>query len=420
MTDEKDDRPARMTNPVGENGLRQTISVLGSTGSIGKSTLDVVSRHPDRFEIYALSAYSRVDELFAQCIAHRAKHAVLGSEQSADQFQIKCRAHGLDIRVHHGPTALDDIASAEAVDTVVAAIVGAAGLMSTLAAAKSGKRLLLANKESLVMSGQLLMQAAKASGALIMPVDSEHNAIFQSLPVANGRVNTAGIVKILLTASGGPLRLCTVDELAVVTPQQALKHPNWSMGPKISIDSATMMNKGLEVIEACQLFDVNVDDIEVVVHPESMIHSMVSYADGSVIAQMGRPDMRTPIAHGLAWPERIDSGVQPLNFFEVAGLHFELPDVERFPLLGLAYEAQRLGGTAPAVLNAANEVAVAAFLDGRVAFLQLAEIVERTLSCAKISPAGDLSTIIEADKHAREQAEHLVLACAQTSTTIVT
>ena len=390
----------------------RAIAVLGSTGSIGKSTLDVISRHPDRYTIFALTAHSRVKELFEQCLAFRPAHAVLGSDKAAQQLRALCREHDLDIEVHHGPDALSQVASDGAVDTVVAAIVGAAGLLSTLAAAQAGKRLLLANKEALVMSGQLLMQSAKASGALIMPVDSEHNAIFQSLPATKEGVSTAGIEKILLTASGGPLRNLTWEELAVVTPQQALKHPNWSMGPKISIDSATMMNKGLEVIEACQLFDVNVDDVQVVVHPESIIHSMVSYADGSVIAQMGLPDMRTPIAHALAWPERISSGVQPLNLFEVTGLHFEQPDIVRFPLLRLAFEAQREGGTAPAILNAANEVAVDAFLNGRVAFLQLCELVEKTLECSKISPASDLSTIIGADSLARKTTQRLIAQSA--------
>lgn len=258
------------------------------------------------------------------------------------------------------------------------------------------------------MSGQLLMTAARDANALILPVDSEHNAIFQSLPSSQNGVNTVGIEKILLTASGGPLRNCTLEELSVVTPQQALKHPNWSMGPKISIDSATMMNKGLEVIEACQLFDVEVDRIEVVVHPQSIIHSMVSYVDGSVLAQMGLPDMRTPIAHCLAWPERISSGVAPLDFFKVSQLHFEQPDMKRFPLLRMAFEAQREGGTAPAILNAANEVAVEAFLAGRVAFLQLSQIVEKTLTALKISPASDLSTIIEADSNARATANLLI------------
>lgn len=390
----------------------RAIAVLGSTGSIGKSTLDVIARHPDRYRVHALTAHSSVEALFEQCQQFRPVHAVLGSADAASQLEKLCRRESLNVQVHYGAQALNAVASDDAVDTVVAAIVGAAGLLSTLAAAESGKRLLLANKEALVMSGQLLMGAAKASGALIMPVDSEHNAIFQSLPATKTGVCTDGIVKILLTASGGPLRNLTMEELAVVSPQQALKHPNWSMGPKISIDSATMMNKGLEVIEACQLFAVDVDDIQVVVHPESIIHSMVSYADGSVIAQMGRPDMRTPIAHALAWPERIDSGVEALDLFKVSGLHFEEPDTTRFPLLRLAFEAQRAGGTAPTILNAANEVAVDAFLKGDVAFLQLSELVEKTLTCLKIAPANDLSTIIEADSIARGTTQRLIAQAA--------
>ncbi|MFK7856579.1 MAG: 1-deoxy-D-xylulose-5-phosphate reductoisomerase [Granulosicoccus sp.] len=388
------------------------VAVLGSTGSVGKSTLDVVARHPDRYRVQALSAHSKVDELFEQCKRFRPQMAVIGTEESADRLQVLCKESGLNIQVFFGEDALDTIASHKDVDTVVAAIVGAAGLMSTLAAAQAGKRILLANKEALVMSGQLLMNAARDANALIMPVDSEHNAIFQSLPSTSEGVNTAGIVKILLTASGGPLRHCTVEELSVVSPQQALKHPNWSMGPKISIDSATLMNKGLEVIEACHLFDVSIDSIEVVVHPESLIHSMVSYRDGSVIAQMGLPDMRTPIAHALAWPERIDAGVGSLDFLKIPGLHFEAPDIHRFPLLGLAYDAMREGGTAPAILNAANEVAVQGFLSGDVAFLQLADVVEQTLSTSKISPASDLSTIIEADQAAREIAHSLISTSA--------
>ena len=390
----------------------QRIALLGSTGSIGKSTLDVVARHPERYAIQALSAHTSVDALFMQCQRFHPATAVVGTEEAADKLQGLCANAGLNVSVRHGAKALEQIAEHTDTDIVVAAIVGAAGLLSTLAAAHAGKRLLLANKESLVMSGELLMDAARESGALIMPVDSEHNAIFQSLPAHETGVNTSGINKILLTASGGPLRLLSQKELSVVTPQQALKHPNWSMGPKISIDSATLMNKGLEVIEACQLFDVSADDIEVVVHPESIIHSMVSYADGSVIAQMGRPDMRTPIAHALAWPHRISSGVAPLDFMEITGLHFEAPDMKRFPLLRLAFEALRTGGTAPAVLNAANEVAVDAFLRENVAFLQLAEVVEKTLERAKISPASDLSTIIGADEDARDIARELVRSCA--------
>lgn len=388
------------------------IAVLGSTGSVGKSTLDVIARHPDRYRVQALTAHSKVDELFEQCKCFQPQMAVIGTDEAADRLQALCKQSGLDTQVFCGPDALDTVASHDDVDTVVAAIVGAAGLMSTLAAARAGKRILLANKEALVMSGQLLMKAARDASALIMPVDSEHNAIFQSLPSTPEGVNTAGIVKILLTASGGPLRNCTVEELSVVSPQQALKHPNWSMGPKISIDSATLMNKGLEVIEACHLFNVDIDSIEVVVHPESLIHSMVSYRDGSVIAQMGLPDMRTPIAHALAWPERIDAGVGSLDFLKIPGLHFEAPDIHRFPLLGLAYDAMREGGTAPAILNAANEVAVQGFLCGDVAFLQLANIVEQTLSTSKISPASDLSTIIEADQTARDIARSLISTSA--------
>ncbi len=386
----------------------RSICVLGSTGSIGKSTLDVISRHPDRYSVFALSAFSKIDELFDQCVQFQPQYVVAGTEEGAEKLRKKCQQQALSVNVSCGAQALDTIAADPRADTVVAAIVGAAGLMSTLAAARAGKRLLLANKESLVMSGSLLMQAANEAGALIMPVDSEHNAIFQSLPATQTGVSTAGIEKILLTASGGPLRQCTVEQLRVVSPQQALKHPNWSMGPKISIDSATMMNKGLEVIEACQLFAVDVDDIEVIVHPESIVHSMVRYRDGSVIAQMGQPDMRTPIAHALAWPMRIDSGVSALDFFKVSALHFEKPDVVRFPLLRLAYESQRMGGTAPAVLNAANEIAVEAFLSERVAFLQLFKIVEQTLEQSKISPASDLRTIIDADNNARDIARRLV------------
>ena len=390
----------------------QAVTLLGSTGSIGHSALDVIARHPERFSVYALSANTNVDDLFQQVRTYQPQHAVMVDEAAAAELHKRCREAGLEVVVAHGDEALAQIASDADVDVVVAAIVGAAGLLPTLAAASAGKRLLLANKESLVMSGEILMQAASDAGALMMPVDSEHNAIFQSLPVQleSGKavVDRSGIVKILLTASGGPLRTCTLSELSVVSPQQALKHPNWSMGPKISIDSATLMNKGLEVIEACHLFDVDVDDIDVVVHPQSIIHSMVSYRDGSVLAQMGRPDMRTPIAHALAWPDRIDAGVQPLDFSQMAKLEFEAPDTERFPALRLAFEAQRTGGTAPAILNAANEVAVAAFLDGSVAFLQLIQVVEETLSRAKISPAADLPTIIDADTEARQIARQLI------------
>ena len=380
----------------------QTISILGSTGSIGTSTLAVLDHHPDDYSVYALAAHSRHQEMFEQCLKYKPKVAVLINENAAEQLQKALEGTDCQTRVECGEQAVIDVAEALEVDTVVAAIVGAAGLRSTLAAAAAGKRLLLANKESLVMSGDLLMNSANSSGSLIMPVDSEHNAIFQSLPQDETGVNLSGVKKILLTASGGPFRNWTKDELSVVTPQQALKHPNWSMGPKVTIDSSTLMNKGLEFIEACHLFSVGADDIEVVVHPQSVVHSMVSYSDGSVIAQLGRPDMRTPIAHALSWPQRIHSGVEPLNFLEMANLSFEAPDLERFPCLRLAIEAQRVGGTAPTVLNAANEVCVEAFLNDSVAFLQLPKVIEHTLSCAIIAPASDLPTIINADENARQ------------------
>lgn len=379
----------------------QSVAILGSTGSIGTNTLDVIGRHPSRYSIHTLSANTNVDELFVQCKRFNPVYAVMQSEAAAETLQRRLKADGLDVEVLQGEAALCDCVSHADVDTVVAAIVGAAGLVPTLAAAQSGKRLVLANKEALVMSGQLLMQAADASGALIMPTDSEHNAIFQCLADHSLSKSDAGIEKIVLTGSGGPLRNCSIDELRVVTPQQALKHPNWNMGPKISIDSASLMNKGLEVIEACILFSVGLEDIEVLIHPQSVVHSMVRYCDGSVLAQLGRPDMRTPIAHALAWPNRIDSGVQPLDFTDMAALEFSEPDTTRFPCLRLAFEAYRAGGTAPTVLNAANEVAVDGFLNGFVSFLQLAEIVEKTLSQTKISTAGDLTTIIEADRDAR-------------------
>jgi len=400
------------TTPVsatgGAGGIR-AVTLLGSTGSIGRSTLDVIARHPGRYRVYALSANTSVETLTEQCLVHRPERAVMRDADSAERLARALATAGCDeTRVESGEEALAEIASAAAVDTVVAAIVGAAGLLPTFAAAGAGKRLLLANKEALVMSGRLLTRAVRDSGALLMPVDSEHNAVFQSLPAAPRGVTTEGIERILLTASGGPFRDWSLADIAVARPQQALAHPNWTMGRKISIDSATLMNKGLEVIEACHLFDVELERITVVVHPESIIHSMVTYADGSVIAQMGRPDMRTPIAHALAWPERIASGVAPLDFREVSGLHFEEPDTTRFPCLALAMDAQRAGGTAPTVLNAANEVAVAAYLDERVAFMQLPEIVAETLARVKNSPADDLATIIAADADARRLAEELV------------
>jgi len=379
----------------------RSIALLGATGSIGKSTLDVLARHPDCYRVFAVTANANDAALAEICKQVEPDVAVMVDADAAERLQRSLSAFGLSTRVEQGAQALEAVARDERVDTVVSAIVGAAALLPTLAAAESGKRILLANKEALVMSGDLVMRAARESGALVMPVDSEHNAIFQSLPTADGGVSTEGVEKIILTASGGPFRETPIEALRVATVQQALAHPNWSMGPKISVDSATLMNKGLEVIEACRLFDVTADQIEVIVHPESIIHSMVRYVDGSVIAQLGRPDMRTPIAHALAWPERIDAGVAPLDFTEVSGLHFEQPDLQRFPALRLAFEALVAGGTAPAVLNAANEVAVDAFLAGDVAFLQLADVVEQTLSLAKTATQPDLSTIIQADAEAR-------------------
>jgi len=383
----------------------QVISVLGSTGSIGTSTLSVLDQHPNDFTIYALVANRRHKEMLAQCLKYRPEVAVLIDPDAAESLRVALSHTDCPTRVESGADAVVAAASAASVTTVLAAIVGAAGLRSTLAAAAHGKRLLLANKESLVMSGDLLMESAKASGSIIMPVDSEHNAIFQSLPQTKSGVHLAGVEKILLTASGGPFRNWTLDELAVVSPQQALNHPNWSMGPKITIDSSTLMNKGLELIEACHLFGVGADDIEVLVHPQSVVHSMVRYLDGSVLAQLGRPDMRTPIAHCLSWPHRIDSGVEPLDFLQLSELTFEAPDLTCFPCLRLAYEAQLAGGTAPTILNAANEVCVDAFLNDSVAFLQLPETIEYTLSHAKITPAHDLTTIIEADNTARQIAQ---------------
>ena len=392
-----------MSAAAGTSEVRQAhaVTLLGATGSIGANTLDVLARHPERYRLHGVAAHSRHEVMARICIAHRPEVAVMVDEAAADRLAASLRDAGCATRVEQGVEALEALGRDPGADTVVSAIVGAAALLPTLAAASSGKRLLLANKEALVMSGDLLIAAARASGALVMPVDSEHNAIFQSLPATSTGVSTEGVEKIILTASGGPFRTTSLEALRVVTVQQALAHPNWSMGPKISVDSATLMNKGLEVIEACRLFDLHVDGIEVVVHPQSLIHSMVRYVDGSVIAQLGRPDMRTPIAQALAWPERIDAGVAPLDFTDVSGLHFEKPDTERFPALRLAFEAQAAGGTMPAVLNAANEVAVDAFLAGDVAFLQLSRIVERTLASAKSAPASDLPTIIEADREAR-------------------
>lgn len=387
----------------------QNVTILGCTGSIGASTLDVVRRHPDRYRAFALCAHSQIDKLFEQCLEFRPEYAVLKDARLAGEFQRRCQAAGLSICVRHGVEALVELAAHPLVDTVMAAIVGAAGLEPTLAAARAGKKILLANKEALVMAGELFMRAVRENRAMLLPVDSEHNAIFQSLPRDFARgLGECGVRRILLTASGGPFRRTPLGELAAVTPEAACAHPNWVMGRKISVDSATMMNKGLEVIEAHWLFACPPAEIQVVVHPQSVIHSMVEYADGSILAQLGNPDMRTPIAHALAYPERIAAGVEPLDLFKIARLDFEEPDFERFPCLRLAYEALAAGGTAPAILNAANEVAVQAFLDRRLPFLGIARLNAATLAALPPGAEGSLADVLAADAEARRVAHRMV------------
>lgn len=384
----------------------QQITVLGATGSIGLSTLDVIARHPERYQAFALSGYSRLDELLALCVKHRPQVAVVPHGQAASQLQAGLRAAGLNTEVLVGEEGLCQIASASEVDAVMAAIVGAAGLRPTLAAVNAGKKILLANKEALVMTGDLFMQAVRRSGSVLLPIDSEHNAIFQCLPQDFARgLGNVGVRRILLTASGGPFRETPLAELEHVTPEQACAHPNWSMGRKISVDSASMMNKGLELIEACWLFDARPEQVEVVIHPQSVIHSLVDYIDGSVLAQLGNPDMRTPIANALAWPERIDSGVAPLDLFAVARLDFQRPDEQRFPCLRLAREAAVAGNSAPAMLNAANEVAVAAFLEGRIRYPQIARIIEDVLNSEPVVAVDELEAVFAADSKARMLAE---------------
>jgi 1-deoxy-D-xylulose-5-phosphate reductoisomerase len=395
----------------------QRITVLGATGSIGVSTLDVVARHPGRYAVYALSAHSRVEELAAQCVQFRPVRAVVGTAAAAERLAALLRAAGVKTEVEWGEQALCSIASAQEVDSVMAAIVGAAGLAPTLAAARAGKKILLANKEALVMSGQLFMDAVHESGAVLLPIDSEHNAIFQSMPQFGGRVpavreQAAGVAKILLTASGGPFLTRDVATLDAVTPEQACKHPNWSMGRKISVDSATMMNKGLEVIEAHWLFGAPADQIEVVIHPQSVIHSMVSYVDGSVLAQLGNPDMRTPIAHALAYPERIASGVAQLDLTQIATLQFEKPDFTRFPCLALAFDALRAGGTAPALLNAANEVAVQAFLDRKIGFRQIDRVIAQVVDTLPHGDAHSIDAVLAQDAAARAAAQACIAGLA--------
>lgn len=388
------------------------ITLLGATGSIGRSTLDVITRHADRYQVYALTANTNVDAMEKLCELWVPCYAVMNDEVSAAELVHRLQSKKLQTQVLSGEAGLLQVVENTTVDCVVAAIVGAAGLVPSLAAAKAGKRLLLANKEALVMSGKLFMDTARENGALLLPVDSEHNAIFQCLPnsftqhhssvkMAN-RQEKSGIERILLTASGGPFRTYSGDQLHDVTPAQAINHPNWDMGKKISVDSATLMNKGLELIEAYWLFDMEIDNIDVVIHPQSVIHSMVTYNDGSVLAQLGNPDMRTPIAHALAWPERISSGVEPLNIFDVAKLDFEQPDLERFPCLRLCYQAIKTGGSASIVLNAANEVAVDAFLEEKIGFTDIADLIEKTLNKAGITQdISSLESILEADAIAR-------------------
>ncbi|WP_019141072.1 1-deoxy-D-xylulose-5-phosphate reductoisomerase [Noviherbaspirillum massiliense] len=383
----------------------QYITVLGSTGSIGVSTLDVLARHPDRYRVYALTAHTRVEELAAQCERFQPEVAVVGSSAAADKLGALLKLRGVKTSVEYGEAALCAVASAEGCNTVMAAIVGAAGLAPTLAAARAGKKVLLANKEALVMSGQLFMDAVHASGATLLPIDSEHNAIFQCLPSGYQRSpDTHGVAKILLTASGGPFLSRAVDTLDTVTPEEAVAHPNWVMGRKISVDSATMMNKGLEVIEAHWLFGAPASQIEVVIHPQSVIHSMVAYVDGSVLAQLGNPDMRTPIACALAYPERIASGVSAIDLAQIGKLAFQRPDFERFPCLKLAYDALSAGGTAPAILNAANEVAVQAFLERRIGFRAIDRIIAQVMDRLPHGAANDIDGLLEQDRLAREAA----------------
>ncbi len=380
------------------------VTILGSTGSIGVNTLDVLARHESRYRAVALTANRDVERMLEQCRRHQPEFAVMADPNAAEQLRRRVAEFAMDTQVLAGIEGLEQVATLPQTDYVMAAIVGAAGLLPTLAAARAGKRILLANKESLVMSGRLFMDEVRSNNAVLLPIDSEHNALFQCMPAqgaAAKRLQDVGVRRILLTASGGPFRQATLSELRHVTPAQACAHPNWVMGRKISVDSATMMNKGLEVIEASWLFDIPLDAVQVVLHPQSVVHSMVEYIDGSVLAQLGSPDMRTPIAHALAWPERIESGVEFLNLFEVARLDFEPPDFQRFPCLRLAYEAARAGGTAPALLNAANEAAVNAFLEGRLGFTDIPTVVESVLSRLPARPAGDLDTILEDDSAAR-------------------
>ncbi|MDQ2694182.1 MAG: 1-deoxy-D-xylulose-5-phosphate reductoisomerase [Pseudomonadota bacterium] len=379
------------------------VTVLGSTGSIGVSTLDVVQRHPQRFRLVALTAHRNVGRLFEQCRQLRPEYAVMADADAAAQLQDRLRAAGSPVEVLGGVEGLEWVAALPQTDYVMAAIVGAAGLRPTLAAARAGKRVLLANKEALVMAGRLFMDEVRRHGARLLPIDSEHNALFQCLPPDHGAgLDGAGVTRILLTGSGGPFRTTPLEQLPEVTPEQACAHPNWVMGRKISVDSATMMNKGLEIIEACWLFAAGLDRVQVVVHPQSVIHSMVEYADGSVLAQLGNPDMRTPIAHALAWPRRIASGVEPLDLVRIGRLDFQAPDFDRFPCLRLAIAAMQAGGNLPIALNAANEVAVQAFLERQIRFTAIPEVIDHTLQRMPRRQAASLQTILDSDSEARQ------------------
>lgn len=388
---------------------QQVLTILGSTGSIGESTLDVVSRHPEKFRVFALAGHRQVDKLAAQCKQFRPEYAVVGDAGHAAELEKKLKQEGIDTQVLYGAQALIDVASANEVSGVMCAIVGAAGLPSALAAAQKGKTIYLANKETLVVSGALFMETARQNGAAVLPIDSEHNAIFQVLPRDyTGRLNEHGINSIILTASGGPFLNTDLSTFDSITPEQAVKHPNWSMGRKISVDSASMMNKGLELIEAHWLFNCLPEKLEVVIHPQSVIHSMVRYRDGSVLAQLGNPDMRTPIAYCLGLPERIDSGVGELDFGTLSALTFQKPDFDRFPCLKLAYQAMNAGGAAPCVLNAANEVAVAAFLDKRIKFTDIAQVVAHCLAQDFSDGHHDIESLLAQDAQTRRQAEAFI------------
>lgn len=386
----------------------QQITILGATGSIGQSTLSVIADNPERYAVFALTANSSIDLLFEQSCRFKPKYAVVADEPRASALRDRLSQHGCETEVLGGAQALCDVAGHVDVDVVMAAIVGAAGLLPTLSAVEAGKRVLLANKESLVMSGHLFIEKVKKHDALLLPIDSEHNAIFQCLPASYSSLQNAGVSKILLTGSGGPFRTRDIESLESVTPDEACKHPNWSMGRKISVDSATMMNKGLEFIEACWLFDAKHEDIEVVVHPQSIVHSMVQYRDGSVLAQMGNPDMRTPIAHCLALPDRIESGVKALDFSTMAQLTFEAPNFTRFPCLKLAMDAAALGQDYPVVLNAANEVAVELFLKEQLKFTQIAQVIESVMEKWDSSEPDSIDAVIDADHRTRLKTHDVV------------